>query len=87
VYRFVTSKTVGDQSVHRLGGGWMTLGELRLNRDVDGRMQLRTSGVVLQAPVVPPNGGNAICFGRSQPLTWVRRGLWVVSHRMSYRSV
>jgi len=80
----VASKTVGDQSIHRIGGGWMALGELGFHSDVNGRMQLRTSGIVRRAPVLPPYGGETVCLRGSQPFNWVRCDLRVISHCGSY---
>jgi hypothetical protein len=76
----VASKTVGDQPTHRIGGGWVALGELGFDNDMNGRMQLRISGVVRCALVVTPYGSEAVCFRGSQPLNRVRRDLWVISH-------
>ena len=64
----------------------MAFGELRFDGDVNGRMQLRTSDVVLRLLVVPSYGGEAVCFRGSQPLNGVRCDLWVIAHFGFYRS-
>jgi hypothetical protein len=76
----VAAKAVKDQAVHGLGSVAMAFSELVLDSDVNRCMQLSISGVMPRALVVSTHGVEAVCFGGSQPLVWVRCDLRVISH-------
>ena len=49
----MTLKALGNQAVHGSGGGYMSLGELSFNSDVDDSMEFRSLGAALRFLMVP----------------------------------
>jgi hypothetical protein len=58
----------------------MVLGKLVLDRDVHPGMQLRLPGLVPHFFVVRTDSVSPVYLRGSQPLVWMGRDLWVVSH-------